>query len=58
VHEAIKNTPDYQIWPRAFKLRLDQHENLHRAQMSAVALPNLSRGQDQSDLMRGQRAVG
>jgi len=60
VHESVKLTKDYQIWPQARRLLLDQHINEHKAGQGAVAnAPSLQkmlgRQQDSADSLRGIR---
>ena len=59
--EKLMRTPDYQIWPQAFKLNAEEHLQHHKAKRADTAA--LQRGtqnpmQDESDMMRGQHEAG
>ncbi len=53
VHTALKRSLDYQMWPPAFQVRLDDHIAEHQAAMQ-TAMPSGGEMQDPADAMRGQ----
>lgn len=58
VHEAIENTPDYKMWPEAFKMRHRAHKQQHQQGQQQMQIPRLGAGQqDGSDLARGLRGA-
>jgi hypothetical protein len=65
-HEGLKRTPDYQVWPAAFKMALDNHLAQHQQGAQPMAMPNPMLGgatmgmQDGMNPSRGLRppAVG
>jgi len=58
VHKAHTYTPDYQLWPQAYKNRFEQHMANHQMadqEKQVKANPNLPNQQDASDQDRGIR---
>lgn len=65
VHESVKTTPDYRVWPEQFKVNLQTHINEHNnAQAMGTGAPtgqgfdfsSLTGTQDNADPNRGIRA--
>lgn len=55
VHEALKLTPDYQIWPQGRKLILDTHLQETDAALVQATPGNIGGFQDEADSFRGVR---
>lgn len=61
-HESLKRTPDYQVWPSAFKLALDDHIAQHQqisagAMMPQVQNPMTLQGMGAADPANAMRGI-